>query len=75
MELKNLLTFYNCLARKAKKNLEQGHLKASEIYLDFGYKNLSNCTFKLDLFFLSCWTVLVTQYDDSRSAFVLKKQY
>lgn len=28
--------------QKAKETLEQGELKASEIYLDFGYKNLSN---------------------------------
>lgn len=28
--------------RKAKETIEQGHLKASEIYLDFGYNNLSN---------------------------------
>lgn len=28
--------------QKAKETLEQGTLKASDIYLDFGYKNLSN---------------------------------
>jgi AraC-like DNA-binding protein len=28
--------------QKAKKTIEQGELKPSDIYLDFGYKNLSN---------------------------------
>ncbi|WP_452596749.1 helix-turn-helix domain-containing protein [Pontimicrobium sp. MEBiC01747] len=28
--------------QKAKETLEQGHLKPSDIYLDFGYNNLSN---------------------------------
>ena len=28
--------------QKAKETLEQGHLKPSEIFLDFGYNNLSN---------------------------------
>ncbi len=28
--------------QRAKETLEEGNLKASDIYLDFGYNNLSN---------------------------------